>query len=68
MRSAPEIISQNLQTNPTGTQVDIIDGPACTPKGASAYLWWKIRLANGVEGWSAETPLNDMFYFLEPSP
>jgi hypothetical protein len=48
--------------------MDIIDGPVCTPKGASAYLWWKIRLENGVEGWSAETPLNDMFYFLEPIP
>lgn len=68
MRNAPEISAQILQTNPAGMQVKIIDGPVCTPRGQSAYLWWKIRLNTGLEGWSAETPLNNRSYFLEPIP
>jgi hypothetical protein len=68
LRSTPEITGRLLQTNPTGTQVVIIDGPVCTPQGGSAYLWWKIRLGTGAEGWSAETPLNHRIYFLEPVP
>jgi hypothetical protein len=66
MRQAPEITAPLLQTNRTGTQAQVIDGPVCTPQGGSAYLWWKIRLGTGAEGWSAETPLNNRSYFLEP--
>jgi len=36
--------------------------------GAGAYKWWQIRLANGAEGWSAESPLNEAIYFLDPVP
>lgn len=68
MRNAPEVTAQILQTNPAGTKVEIIDGPVCTPKDESSYLWWKIRLNTGSEGWSAETPLNNRSYFLEPIP
>jgi hypothetical protein len=67
MRSEASINATIMQTNPTGSQVEIIGGPVCTPVGDSAYLWWQIRLANGAEGWSAETPLNEAAYFLEPS-
>jgi hypothetical protein len=66
MRSQPAIEASILQVNPTGTQVDIIGGPVCQPRGTQAYQWWQIRLANGTEGWSAESPLNEGGYFLEP--
>lgn len=66
VRNAPAIDAPILLTNPTQTQVEIIGGPVCTPRGDSAYLWWQIRLANGTEGWSAESPLQERTYFLEP--
>ena len=66
MRNDASITAPLIQTNPTNTQVEIIGGPVCTPVGESAYLWWQIRLADGAEGWSAETQLNNASYFLEP--
>ena len=66
MRNDASITAALLQTNPTNTQVEIIGGPVCTPVEDSAYLWWQIRLADGAEGWSAETQLNSASYFLEP--
>jgi len=68
MRSDPSITAAIIQTNPTNTQVEIIGGPVCTPVGDQAYRWWQIRLANGAEGWSSESPLNEASYFLEPVP
>jgi len=66
MRSEATITAPILQTNSVNTRVEIIGGPVCTPVGERAYLWWQIRLANGVEGWSAESPLNEATYLLEP--
>ena len=66
MRKDASITAPLIQTNPTNTQVEIIGGPVCTPVGERAYLWWQIRLADGAEGWSAETQLNSASYFLEP--
>ncbi len=66
MRQDASITAAIIQTNPTNTQVEIIGGPVCTPVGDSAYLWWQIRLADGAEGWSAETQLKSASYFLEP--
>jgi hypothetical protein len=66
MRSDALINAPILQTNPTGTQVEIIGGPVCTPVGERAYLWWQIRLPSGAEGWSAESQLNERSYLLEP--
>jgi hypothetical protein len=68
MRSEASIDAPILLTNPTSTQVDVIGGPVCTPVGENAYLWWQIRLPDGAEGWSAEMPLNETSYFLEPIP
>jgi cytoskeletal protein RodZ len=68
MRDDASIDAAIIQTNPTGTQIEIIGGPVCTPVGDRAYLWWQIRLPDGVEGWSAESPLNDATYLLEPVP
>lgn len=68
MRSDALITAPIMQTNATGTQVDIIGGPVCTPVGDRAYLWWQIRLSGGAEGWSAESTLNEATYLLEPIP
>ena len=66
MRNAASITAPILQTNSTSTRVEIIGGPVCTPVGERAYLWWQIRLADGTEGWSAESQLNERSYLLEP--
>ena len=68
MRTEPSINASLIQTNPTNTKVEIISGPVCTPLGERAYQWWQIRLSDGNEGWSAESPLNSPSYFLEPIP
>ena len=68
MRQEAAINAPIFQTNATNTQVEVIGGPVCTPVGGHAYQWWQIRLANGAEGWSAESPLNESAYFLEPVP
>ncbi|MFT3891540.1 MAG: SH3 domain-containing protein [Anaerolineales bacterium] len=68
MRTEASINASIIQTNSTGTQVEIIGGPICTPVGNRAYQWWQIRLPDGTEGWSAETQLNSPSYFLEPAP
>lgn len=50
--------------------MEVVGGPVCTirntAEGTKAYLWWKVRMDNGQEGWSAEAPLIDPIYFLEP--
>lgn len=59
-----------IQTNISGTIMEVVGGPVCTTRdtteGSKAYLWWKVRMENGQEGWSAEAPLIDPVYFLEP--
>lgn len=66
VRSSASIQASLIKVNPTNSQVEIIGGPTCEPAGEHAYLWWQIRLADGTEGWSAESPLNSASYFLEP--
>ncbi len=57
--------------NKPGTEMDVIGGPLCTIRiktgeESKAYLWWYVRMKDGREGWSAEAPLNDPDYLLEP--
>ena len=66
LRSSASIAAPIIRVNSTNSQVEIIGGPTCEPVGAHAYLWWQIRLADGTEGWSAESPLNQARYFLQP--
>lgn len=68
LRSNASIAASIIKVNPTNSQVEVIGGPTCEPVGAHAYLWWQIRLPDGTEGWSAEAPLNQASYFLEPIP
>jgi len=56
-------------TNKPGTEMEVIDGPTCTvwpEEPPRAYLWWKVKMDDDREGWSAEAPLNFPNYFLEP--
>jgi hypothetical protein len=68
LRAEPSIGAAILGTSLPGRRVEILDGPVCTPQGDRAYLWWKVRRADGSEGWSAETALLEAAYFLNPVP
>jgi len=66
-RSSPGIMNNWMLTNLPGTQVEVIGGPACTRyQNGGAYLWWQIKLPNGLTGWSAEASAFGTFYFMEP--
>ncbi len=66
LRSAPEISSNLIVTNPAGTELEIIGGPVCSPYEGGAHLWWEARLADGRTGWSAEASAKGETYLLEP--
>lgn len=68
-RTDPGLQFTIQHTNRPGIEMEVIDGPVCTVKGDDpprAYLWWKLRMKDGREGWSAEAPLNFPNYFMEP--
>jgi len=66
-RSSPGILNNWVLTNLPGIQVEIIGGPTCTRyQNGGAYLWWQIKLPNGMIGWSAEASAFGAFYFMEP--
>lgn len=66
-RSYPGLFNNLILTNDPGTEIEVIGGPACTryQKGG-AYLWWEIKLPDGLTGWSAEASAFGAFYFMEP--
>jgi hypothetical protein len=66
VRSEASIRAAIITVHRTNTQMEVTGGPVCEPVGNHAYLWWQIRLPDGTQGWSAETPLNNTNYFLEP--
>ena len=66
-RSSPGIFNNRILTNDPGLRVEVVGGPACTRyANGGAYLWWQIRLPNGLVGWSAEASAFGAFYFMEP--
>jgi hypothetical protein len=66
-RSSPGVLNNWILTNVPDTQVEIIGGPSCTRyQNGGAYLWWQIKLPNGMIGWSAEASAFGAFYFMEP--
>jgi hypothetical protein len=66
-RSSPGILYNWILTNNSNTQVEIVGGPTCTRyQNGGAYLWWQIKLPNGLIGWSAEASAFGAFYFMEP--
>jgi len=67
-RSSPGVLYNWILTNNPDTQVEIIGGPTCTRyQNGGAYLWWQIKLPNGLTGWSAEASAFGAFYFMEPA-
>jgi len=67
-RSSPGIYNNLIRTNEPGTEVEVIGGPACTRyTTGGAYLWWEIKLPDGLTGWSAEASAFGGFYFMEPT-
>lgn len=60
LRQQPRKSGEYIRSIPEGTLMDVIDGPEC----ADSFLWWKIRLTDGTEGWVAEGESDN--YFLEP--
>ncbi len=68
LRRDPRLSGAWILTHTTGTELEIIGGPGCTPIDQQAYQWWQVRRPDGREGWSAEAALRGQFYFLEPIP
>ena len=68
-RSSPGIMNNWILTNIPGTEVEVLGGPVCTRyQNGGSYLWWQIKLPNGMVGWSAEASAFGGFYFIEPVP
>jgi hypothetical protein len=68
MRSSPEFAGNLVDTLASDTKVVVIDGPICTPFLDGAYVWWKVRQANGLTGWVVEGSLKGNTYFLRLLP
>jgi len=69
-RTGPGLYFKILHTNRPGTELEVIGGPVCTIRVRGntprAYIWWKVRMKDGREGWSVQAPLNNPTYLLEP--
>lgn len=50
-----------VATLPQGAVFTVLDGPQCN----QGYVWWQIRLTNGIVGWAAEGSATDRF--MEPA-
>jgi len=66
LRLSPGIQHNLFQVVPPNTQVEVIGNPTCVPYSGLAYIWWQVRLPDGVIGWLAEGSITGKFYFLEP--
>jgi hypothetical protein len=55
MRLSPDLSAPVLAQLETGTHVTVVDGP----RTANGFTWWKIRAANGLEGWAVESVDDD---------
>jgi len=50
LRSLPALASQRLRQLAEGDRVSIVDGPV----EADGYTWWKLRTADGIDGWAVD--------------
>ena len=60
VRLEPNLGAQVITQAEPGTTFQIVDGPFCE----GGYLWWNIRLDDGITGWAAEG--SSELYFFEP--
>ncbi|MBZ0274698.1 MAG: SH3 domain-containing protein [Anaerolineae bacterium] len=51
MRLSPGLESPVMARLDAGARVTIVDGP----RTANGFTWWKIRAANGIEGWAVDS-------------
>lgn len=51
LRAAPALTATQLAELPPGTQMEILNGYVC----AQGYRWWEVRLANGLQGYLADS-------------
>lgn len=69
-RKGPGLNWPILLTNGPGTEMKVVGGPVTTCRdsviGRRGYIWWNLQMRDGREGWSAEAPLIESKYFLEP--
>ena len=67
-RSSPSIQNNRILTHKPDSQVEVVGGPTCTRyENGGAYLWWQLKHANGLVGWSAEASIFGDYYFMEPA-
>ncbi|MCP4139789.1 MAG: SH3 domain-containing protein [Chloroflexi bacterium] len=66
-RSSPGIGNNWLATFRTGSRVKVLGEARCLPYADGAYRWWKIERADGTIGWSAEAPISETTYFIQPA-
>lgn len=50
VRAVPGRRGRIIASVQPGTELEIISGPEC----GDGWVWWRVRLANGLEGWMAE--------------
>jgi len=69
-RSGPGLNWPVILTNAPGTEMKVVGGPVATCRdsvvGPRSYTWWNLQMKDGRKGWSAEAPLVESKYFLEP--
>ncbi|MCB9450470.1 MAG: SH3 domain-containing protein [Anaerolineaceae bacterium] len=55
MRLSPGLDAPVVARLDSGARLTIVDGP----RTVSGFVWWKVRAANGVEGWAVESVEED---------
>ncbi len=58
VRQSPDLAGQEISEVNPGDTFQIVGGPFCE----GGYLWWKIALPNGIEGWAAEGDMENYYY------
>ena len=58
IRQEPNLTAQVISQVEPGDTFQVIGGPFCE----GGYLWWKVRLDDGIIGWAAEGSQENYFY------
>ena len=66
LRREPGMDKAILNASSPGSHLTIISGPVCIPSDTMMYRWWKVKLSDGVIGWSAEGAIASSTHFLLP--
>ncbi|GAB4407588.1 MAG: hypothetical protein Kow00106_00470 [Anaerolineae bacterium] len=58
IRAEPNLAAQRIAQARPGETMQITGGPLCE----SGFLWWEVRLDNGITGWAAEGDQSAYFF------